>query len=344
MTNDESAKQFDKHINFYLIGEAITTFNEIQQFLFGFHNLTHLTLHIRGSADQLANGNYWETCSTIIRLRKFDFIFEFEHPFVDSTRDISQIFNSFSTSFWRDSKKWYVAVTTHNIYTISYFNEQLYIPSTSLLLSTSPSDHWFYSKVKRIKIEKNISSINLNHFYNLETLDLSEESIILSIRNINQFTHLRHLIIHQAVSNAILGNILTHNPHINHLTLSQNDFKQLIPLENIHCLHLQDSIKITSRTQMTALCRVFPSVKRVFVDLNSVQLLSQIIDDLHHLENGIFHFDKIIKPISQEWLKENTRLDDNTSSFTYRNEPNRFLLWINNSVSTKSIANNSYNF
>ena len=144
----------------------------------------------------------------LINLRKFNFIIEFDDYLLIQI-EINQILNSFSTSFWRDIKKWYVAITTHNIYTISCFNDQLFISSISPPLSTSPNNRWFYSKVKRIKIDKNISLINLNQFYNLEKLDLAEENILLSIRNINQFSHLRHLIFHQSISNIILGNILT---------------------------------------------------------------------------------------------------------------------------------------
>ncbi|CAF5182161.1 unnamed protein product, partial [Rotaria sp. Silwood1] len=150
------------------------------------------------------------------------------------------ILKSFSTCSWRDIKKWYVVVTTHNVYTISCFDDQLFIvPTTSSPLCTSSDNRWFYSKTKRIKIGKNISSINLNRFYNLERLDLFDENKLLSIYNINQFIHLRHLIIYQTISNKILGNILKHNSNIDHLTLSQNNFHELSPLENIHYLKIK---------------------------------------------------------------------------------------------------------
>jgi hypothetical protein len=304
------------------------------------NNLTHLTLNIRGSVNNLADGHRWETCPSIIRLEKFRFFIEFKHPLADPNRAIQQIFDSFSTSFWCHLKKWYVVVTEYNIYTISCFNDQVFVPSTSPPLSTSPNYHWYYSNCKRIKINKTTSLINLNQFRKLERLDLSEENILSSIRNINQFSRLRHLIIHQTISNIILGNILTRNPHIDHLTLSKGDFNQLFSIENIHYLHLQDSIQIQNRTQTKDLCRVFPSLKRLFVHINSAKLICQMIDGLHYLENGIFYLHRITKPISQEWLKETTRLAHSTCSFTCRNEPSRFLLWISNSVSIKIIENN----
>ncbi|CAF3814433.1 unnamed protein product [Rotaria sordida] len=322
-----------ERLNLTLNHETTTTFIEIQRLLFHFYNLIHLTLNIRGSADNLADGYRWETCSTIIRLRKFNFIIEFQDPFTDDSQVMNEILKSFSTSFWRDIKKWYVAITTHNVYTISCFNDQLFIiPTTSLPLSTSFDNHWYYSKTKRIKISKNISSINLNQFYNLERLDLFDENKLLLIDNINQFIHLRHLIIHQNISNKILCNILKHNSNIDHLTLSQNNFHQLIPLENIHYLHIENIIKFTNRTQIKELCRIFPCVQRLFIHVNSIRLICQIINGFHHLENGIFQFNGIIKPISNEWLKENTRLNNKTCSFTCRSEPNKFLIWISNSI------------
>jgi hypothetical protein len=298
-------------------------------------------LNIRGLSDHLADGNRWETCSTIINLRKFHFIIEFDDAPINPTRITNQIFHSFSTPFWRESKKWYVAITTHHIYTISCFDKQSLIPSITPPLSTSPDNRWFYSKVQQMKIEKNNSPINLNQFHHLERLDLAEESLILSIDNFNQLTHLRHLILHQSISNEILGKILTHNPHIDHLTLSQNNFNQLFPLKTIHYLHLQDSIKIRYRRQIKELSRVFPSVKQLFIHLHSIRLISGIMNRLPCLENVVFHFQELTKSISPEWLKENTRLDERIYSFKCRSESNRFLLWISNSVSDQSIENNS---
>ncbi|CAF3000444.1 unnamed protein product [Rotaria sp. Silwood2] len=322
-----------ERLNLTLNRETTTTFTEIQRLLFRFYNLTHLTLNIRGSADNLADGHRWETCSTIIHLRKFNFIIEFTDSFMDDNRTANEILKSFSTPFWRDIKKWYVAITTHNVYTISCFDDQLFIvPTTSSPLSTSSDNHWFYSKTKRIKIDKNISSINLNRFYNLERFDVFDENKLLSIDNINQFIHLRHLIIHQAISNTILGNILKHNSNIDHLTLSQNNFPQLFPLENIYYLHIENIIKFTKHAQIKELGRIFPCVQRLFIHVNSIRLMCQIINDFHHLGNGVFQFNDIIKPISKEWLKENTCLNNKTCSFTCRSESNRFLIWINNSV------------
>jgi hypothetical protein len=173
-------------------------------------------------------------------------------------------------------------------------------------------------------------------------LNLSEENLLLSINNINQFTHLHHLIFHQSISNTILHNILRNNPQITHLTISQNNFNQLVPLKTIHHLYFHDSIKISHRTQIKELCRVFPSIKQLFIYLNSIRLICYLIDNLYQLENAIFNFHTLTKPIPKEWIKENTRLDNNIYSFTCRSEPNRFLLWISNSVSNQFVDNNSY--
>jgi hypothetical protein len=247
---------------------------------------------------------------------------------------INKILTSFSTNFWRDIKKWYVAITPYNIYTTSCFNEQLFLPSIFPPVSTSSNNQWFYSKIKKLKIDKNISLINLKHFNNLETLDFIEQNIHLPI---NQFSHIRHLIFHQSISNTILNNIFKSNLYIDHLTLSQNDFNQLFPLKTISYLHIQDSIQISNRIQIKQLCRVFPSIKQLSINLNSIKLICHIINNLYQLENSIFNFHELTKHISQDWIKENTRLGNNTYSFTCRNESNRFLLWISNSITNKSI-------
>jgi hypothetical protein len=309
-----------------------TTFNEIQECLSHFRQLISLTLNIRGLSDHLADGYRWETCSTIIHLRKFHFYIEFVNAPIDPNR----IFNSFFTPFWREIKQWYVVITTHDIYTISCFNDQLFHAFTSPQLSTSPDDHWFYSKVKRIKIDKDNSSVDLSLFPNLKKLHFSDENIRLDL---NSYSHLRHLIFQQSISPEILHNILTHNPRIDHLTLAQIDLHQLLPLKTIHYLQLQDSIKLTNRTQIKQLIRVFPMIKQLFIHLNSIKFICLIINHFPRLENAIFNLPILTKPIPQEWLRENTRLDHEVYSFTCRSEPNRFLIWISNSVSDELAKN-----
>ncbi|UJR32961.1 hypothetical protein I4U23_020424 [Adineta vaga] len=320
-----------ERLDLTLKDEALTTFDEIEQLLSHFHNLTSLTLNIRGSVNQLANGKRWETCSTIISLKNFNFIFEFEHPLLDTSPELHDILQSFSTSFWLDLKKWFVIITNNRVYTITCFDNQLFHSSTHPPLSTSPDDQWFYSKVKRINIDKNTSFNNLHRFHKVEKLDLIEESIFfLSIPNINQFVYLHYLILHQSISSAIISRILRTSSHINHLTLSEFDYDERFRFQTIHNLHLQESIRILNRTQIKLLSRIFPSIKHLSIYINSIQLIYSIIDHFHHLENVIFRFQKFIKPILQELLKDHTHLGNNTSSFTCRTEENIFSVWISN--------------
>ncbi|CAF4433231.1 unnamed protein product [Rotaria socialis] len=321
--------------------ETTITFTEIQPLLYRFHKLTHLTLNVRGSAENLANGYLWETSSTIIRLRTFHFIIEFDHhPLIDQSELVDEIFRSFSTPFWLDIKKWYIFITTHGIYTISCYDEQAFILPTFPPLSTSPDYKWFYSKTKRIKLDNNILLKNLNKFYNLERLDLSDEHLLSSIDNINQFIHLRHLVIHKNISNKILGDMLLHNPHINHLTISQNNFNQLFPFKTIRYLHIQNTIKIKNRTQIKQISKIFPSIRRLFIHVSSMRLIYQIINGFQHLDNGVFECQEKIQFMLPEWLKGNTRLKHNTCSFTWRREQNKFLLWINDSIEPSVPSNN----
>ena len=292
-----------------------TTFDELEPFLAHFHNLKSLTLNIRGLSDKLADGDRWESCATIRRLQKFHFLIEF----VDTPINPNEIFNSFSSPFWREIKKWYVVITTHYICTVSCFTDQLLPSSTSPPLTTSPDHRWFYRQTKQIKVNQNNSRIDLHQFPNLKQLDFSDENIPLSMIG---YSRLRHLIFHQPISSDILNEILKHHSHINHLTLSQNDVHQLSSWKSIHYLHFQDSIQFKHRTQIKELARVFSSIKQLSIHLNSTKLIPQIIDSFHRLENAIFHFRELLKPIAPEWLKE-----------TYRSEPNRVLVWISNTVS-----------
>lgn len=292
-------------------------------------------MNIRGSSDNLADGYRWETCSRINALEKFHFIIEFNNAPINLHRAINQILKSFSTTFWHDLKKWYVAITTHCLYTISSFNEQLFSTTHLPPLSTSPTNFWFYSKIQTFKLNKNLSLNNLQQYSNLKRLIIIDEINLLTINKLQQqqFSQLRHLIFHQPISNQILNNILQNNPFIDHLTLSHNNFNQLNPIKTISYLYFQDTIQFHHRIQIKNLSQIFPSIKQIFLHINSIKLIIYLIDCCHYLENGIFNFDQLTKPITYDWIRENTRLINiNRFSFTCRNESNRFLIWISNCI------------
>ena len=289
-----------------------------------------MTLNIRGFTADLADGKRWERCSTINRLREFHFLFEFIDPHAISNRLEHEILNSFSSSFWCETKKWYVVITTHYICTISCFNDQLLSSAITLRLSTSPDHRWFYKKIKQMKIDSSNSLADLHQFPNLEQLDFPNANIPVSIL---EHTCLRHLIFHQSIAPAILNEIIRHHPHIDHLTLAQNDFQQLLPWKSIRYLYFHSPVIFKHRTQIKELSRVFPFIRQLFIHLHSLKILAQIIDSFHGLENAIFVGRETSKPISSEWLSENTRLNSDAYSFTCRSESKRFLVWISNTVS-----------
>ena len=318
-----------------LIGEICRsldqiTFNEMKRFLGHFQNLNSLTLNIRGLATDLADGKRWEMCSTLERLQIFHFLFEFTDAPVTSNRLENEIFTSFSGSFWRETKKWYVVLTTHYICRTSCFNDQLFPSCILPLLSTSPDHRWFYNKMKQVKIIPTNPSVDLHQFPNLVQLNFSDAYIPLSILG---YTRLRHLIFHQSIAVKTLDEILRHHPYIDRLTLAQNDVHHLSPWKSIRYLYFQDSVDFKHRAQIKELSRVFPSIRHLLIHLHSNKFIASIIDSFYHLENGIFELRELSKPISSEWLRENTRLHHDVSSFTCRNESKRFLVWISNTVS-----------
>lgn len=279
----------------------------------------------------LADGKRWEMCSTINRLRQFHFLLEFIDPHTNFNRLENEILTSFSNSFWQETKKWYVVITTHYICTVSCFNDQLLPSAVSLRLSTSPDHRWFYKKIKQMKIDSNHSLVDLHQFPNLEQLEFSDGNIPVSIL---EHTHLRHLIFHQPIDPTILNQIIKHHSHIDHLTLVQNDFQHLLPWKSIRYLYFHSSVVFKHRTKIKELSHVFPSIRRLLIHLHSPKTIAQIIDSFRCLENGIFELREASKSISPEWLSENTRLNNDVYSFTCRNDSKRFLVWISNTVSS----------
>ncbi|CAF0913349.1 unnamed protein product [Adineta ricciae] len=320
-----------ERLDLTLQNKMTTRFDEIDGLLRRFGNLKHLSLNIRGSSNELANGTRWETCPTIVSLTKFAFSFEFVPSLVDSPERIHDIFVSFCSYFWREFKKWYVIVTVDKIYTITSFDNHEFLECSCPPLSTAPNDQWFYSKVKRIKLDKQIPFNNLNLFSKLEILDVPNESTLSLLLNVNQFAYLRHLILRQSFLNETAQIFLTRNSHIDRLTLLQFDYTELFVFPTIRYLYLEESIRILTRTQIKILSRTFPSLTSLVIHLNDFQLVYTIIDRFLHLQNGIFHFYKLTKPISQQSLKQHTHLEYTASSFICRTESKKFVLWINNS-------------
>ena len=305
----------------------------MQRFLSHFHQLTHLTLNIRGSATDLAMGNHWETCSSIIGLRDFQFHVKFcQTPLDLPSSTIQDIFDSFSTPFWCQVKKWHVIVTPTTVCTSSFLDDQLWIGPSYSPLSTFTNDQYPYEHIKQIEVDAETPLDILKRFQYLEQLVLVDDSLLLSFEYLHQFIHLRHLICHRTISNAAVGKVLSHTSHIDRLTLSNTDFNQLSPLHTIRCLSLLKGPPIKHRTQIRKLCRAFPSLKRLSMSIHCVDLMCPIVDHLEQLENAQFCLTEKPKPLTAEWFRENTRLGQHSITFTYRQEGNAVLLWIGHPV------------
>ena len=316
-------------------GDAIVTFDEIQQSLAYFHQLTHLTLVLRGSTKDLGDGRRWETCSSIMGLRDFQFSLEFTHSSQNlSSETIRKMLDRFSTPFWCRQKKWYVIVTSTKIQTISFVDDQLWINPSYLPLSTLAHDDWLFTHTKQVEVDRKTPLHILNKFQSLEQLVLLDDSLLFSFDYLHRFLHLRHLICHRSLSNTVIGKILSHTSHIDRLTLSNIDFRQLSPLYTIRCLCLRNHPPMKHRTQVRALCRAFPCLERLSMFIHCLQLSCPIVNSLEKLGNAVFYLTVKTKSLTPDWFKENTRLGQH--SVTYRYERNILLLWIGHTVRFRS--------
>lgn len=321
--------------HFRSLDDAIVTLDEIQQFLAYFHQLTYLTLVLRGSAKDLGDGHRWETCSSVIGLRDFQFSFEFTPSSLDlSSETIRKMLDRFSTPFWCRVKKWYVIVTSHKIQTVSFVDYQLWINPSCLPLSTLAHDQWLCTCAKQVEVDRKAPLYTLNQCRSLEQLVLLDDSLLFSFDYLHRFLHLRHLICHRSLSNTVIGKILSHTSHIDRLTLSNADFHQLAPLYTIRSLTLRNHPPMKHRTQVRALCQTFPCLERLSMFIRCLALSCPIVDSLEKLGNAVFYLTEKTKSLTPEWFKDNTRLAQ--YSVTYRHERNMLLLWIGHPVRFRS--------
>ncbi|CAF4205286.1 unnamed protein product [Rotaria sordida] len=296
------------------------SFEFIQHYLIQLLNLKSLTIIIKLD---LIDSKQWEEFIRKTKIIKFNFQFILSEN-ITFTQTKSILLDSFRSAFWLKEKYWYVAYNKHRLNQ----NTQIYIYSIPKFLptcinytkdyypplSTVPSNdeqRIFYSKyIKHLYLDfnKSIDDLPPNYrFIHVNSLNLIGSTLpsidnIMSIVDLNQIKELD--VSH--IKNISIGKIhllLEHIPNLNHLI-----FKNFIPLfkppSYIYSFTIEEW-KLSD--DLNLFCRMFSHVKSLKMEINSLEMMIELINRLKYLENILvwYNFEKHAPFISMNWLRLN---------------------------------------
>ncbi|CAF4173573.1 unnamed protein product [Rotaria sordida] len=279
------------------------SFEFIQHYLIQLLNLKSLTIIIKLD---LIDSKQWEEFIRKTKIIKFNFQFILSEN-ITFTQTKSILLDSFRSAFWLKEKYWYVAYNKHRLNQ----NTQIYIYSIPKFLrtcrnynpplSTVPSNdeqRIFYSKyIKHLYLDfnKSIDDLPPNYrFIHVNSLNLIGSTLpsidnIMSIVDLNQIKELD--VSH--IKNISIGKIhllLEHIPNLNHLI-----FKNFIPLfkppSYIYSFTIEEW-KLSD--DLNLFCRMFSHVKSLKMEINSLEMMIELINRLKYLENILvwYNFEK----------------------------------------------------
>jgi hypothetical protein len=119
--------------------------NKIKQLLLQLPRLQHLELQGRLRKD-VADGYQWEVLTHSLTT--------FNLKFNVSRVDISKTHSSFSTPFWLEEKRWFIAHDYYSLFSIPYFApNEIDISMPLCIFSTAPNITYLYNNVNKITIK-----------------------------------------------------------------------------------------------------------------------------------------------------------------------------------------------
>jgi hypothetical protein len=312
--------------------------------------LTHLTIETYDTSYSipLFDGLQLERFTKKLRLVKFDFCFTSYNQLHDEKK-VKSLLELFRSSFWLEKKHWFVGASYDHhrirIYSMPRFGRDFIqydheIDYTEL--STVPPN-----VVKRMIYDSKVKGFNYweprfdqpilsptYRFTNIETLNFNFSGQIsldrlISVVDLGQVKNISIVSFNPTFVNKLHA-VLEHTTHLHRLHVQFHP--SFIPPLHVrsYILYQQHAEKCVNSENIDAFCRSYSHVERLEIDIESLELLVELIDRLEHLEylkiNCIEYFDDndyhvrpFDKSVSREWFQQNTRCL-NENNFTCRIE------------------------
>jgi hypothetical protein len=261
--------------------------NNIERMMSNWPCLRHLQLVANCNKDVI-DGHRWQTRAKY--LITFKFIFDL------SAELEPQDLDSFRTSFWLEEKRWFVAYSNTNLYSVPYINETYADVNFQLpLYSTVPDKKIFYESIGKLNISERHSDAN-HYFTHVQTLVIRRHIDQSSIEKIVNLSRIQHLILHVFRKDFPILNLIDQLPILHRISIESNVKKFLtqVPceiIEKIKTLDISDSLMPACDYDVKKLSNIFPNIQHLHVfDKCSVTRICEFLHQFKHLSTASFHY------------------------------------------------------
>jgi len=266
---------------------------------------------------------------------KFNFRFQISNHYLNINQNESILLESFRSSFWVKDKHWYVGyyidkeIKQAFLFTIPRFRLKGFVYASSIFpypttaLSNIEHKIFYQNKIDYLEIDiDKFLSPPIHRFTQVRSLTLCGSKlmsldILQTILDLNQIEELDVYDI-ASVSRHELDKLIKHLPRLHNLTMKYHPLFVVPP--QIHTLRLEDeSISVDN------LCHTIPHVKTLEIQISTKDMMLDVIDQLHHIDDFLFMCDDFsqgcyleffIEKLHLHWLEDNSyRLAMN--HFTY---------------------------
>ena len=292
--------------------------------------LMHLELIASCSRDVI-DGQRWE--KNVKDLVTFKFMF---YTYVAQLQEL----DSFRTSFWLDHKRWFVAYTRGQFFSLPhFFTMQTNDYSEIFQHNTAPAKEILYQNINQLELKRKSISQNIR-FSHVQTLVMHSSLCWNMIKPTVDLGQIRNLIIYPTRKTFRMRSMLNDMPNLHQMTIT-HDVKsffrriQYHPLEHIETLQIGVTLMNPSNYNIGHLSSIFPHVKHLHI--NHQCSAEEMLDFLHrfkHLCTASFYCFRLESygENVEHRLYIQSSLDDKQNAkgltYTYRFDERKVYLWI----------------
>ncbi|CAF4196915.1 unnamed protein product, partial [Adineta steineri] len=281
-------------------------------------NLKEFQLECYYSTNDLLDGNQWESFTS--HLKKFDFRFNLNK---NQYENISQIINSFSSSFWTNNKHWWISYNKNSICTIPKYSPSKYkINCENDLFPqslTSPLSIYF-SQVNDLSIEnfEYLTKPIYHRFSNVKILRLMDEVCKIKPDFLSLFINLNQIEEIQIITLDIHTQfLLEHIPYVRSLRFDYLSNNLSTCLKHIRSIEYYSSSNPISGQIIEQFCQIFPQVQYLHIVVKTVIDMYQCINRLRNLSKAFFRIENLKQSLTLTNIYESTRLTSYNSTIEF---------------------------
>jgi hypothetical protein len=304
---------------------------QMKELLKCFPCLIEFEVECRSDID-LLDGNEWETfiSNNLSKLKQFNFKFQLKSPIILNVIVIQNILRSYSSSYWLNEKKWFIAIEWDQrlIYSVPRFScesaDQNFRPP---IYTTSFDDSVYYDHINALAVWEETS----RRFENVKELWLVDISLKMNFEKMVDVNRVERLVFVSSTSDLsieMLIYLISQMKNLNFIQFSDiplkfNEHKQETVIRQIRSIELIRELK--SFSSINILSKFFPQIERLHMKIKSNEDILFILQSFSkHLSIVTFDCDTSNLFINTKSLQKML----GHSNFTFQIDLNSIRLWI----------------